>query len=164
MTPIKIEIPNHKALFLKMHNYTEKGWQTCCILSFIQFFLLKTTISLVNQSWRKKEFLRLQSILTVILCLCISIPSLHFSEMNKKNINPGITAETKFIVKEKVLTGCRCDIRRLRSWKQKKWTVIRECVCMKKSLLYLVKLNNIFDNIIMEKSHTVSSKIELHFW
>ena len=25
MTPIKIEIPNHKSLFLKMHNYAEEG-------------------------------------------------------------------------------------------------------------------------------------------
>ena len=32
MTPIKIEIPNHKSLFLKIHNYAEEGWQTCCIL------------------------------------------------------------------------------------------------------------------------------------
>lgn len=64
--------------------------------------------------------------------------------MNKKN-QSSRTPETNFILKKKVLTGCRCDVSWVRSWKQNKWTFVRKCVCIK-------KMSNL------------SRKIILHFW
>ena len=64
---IKIEIPNHKSLFLKMHNYAEEGWQNCCILGLnmkllrgllIQFVLRKVHYFFSNLIMKeKKDFL-----------------------------------------------------------------------------------------------------------
>lgn len=138
ITPLRI-------ILEKMYSWNEKGWQTCCILGFNM-----KTISWIDHFFLCNVIMKEKGIFEIVERLHRNFSHIppHFSGWIKKN-KSSRTPETKFILKKKVLTGCRCDISWVRSWKQNKWTFVGKCVCIKKFLLYLTKLYDIFDGIIM---------------